>query len=46
MMLFTRPMYPDNSVGDVFLKLPALLLLPDPLPFALVPLYMSVAPPV
>jgi hypothetical protein len=39
--LFTRVMYPDNSVGDVFTKV---LPLPFPLPF--VPLYKSVAPPV
>ena len=42
-MLFTRVMYPDNSVGDVFTKV---LPLPFPLPFVFVPLYKSVAPPV
>ena len=40
-MLFTRVMYPDNSVGDVFTKV-----LPLPLPLPFVPLYKSVAPPV
>ena len=38
-MLFTRVMYPDNSVGDVFTKV-------LPFPFVFVPLYKSVAPPV
>ena len=40
-MLFTRVIYPDNSVGDVFTKV-----LPFPFPFVFVPLYKSVAPPV
>ena len=42
-MLFTRVIYPDNSVGDVFTKV---LPLPFPFPFPFVPLYKSVAPPV
>ena len=44
MMLFTRPIYPDNRVGVVFLKLqfPYPLFPPSPVP----PLYKAVLPPV
>ena len=42
-MLFTRVMYPDNSVGDVFTKV---FPFPFALPLPFVPSYKSVEPPV